>query len=176
MAGARAPIPPVSLPDNVVLMEDMALYAERIDLQGMMQEFLRRVLLSKPQDPIGFLITQMKKNPYKAPGYPSERDQRTVEEKAKHACRKTSTERARLLQEIFQAVEPEPGTQLVSKARLIVMLNERPGILLERFPHHVDNILRAVARMKTESDAGMTLTEFRENAGRVLREAGGGIK
>ncbi len=42
MAGARAPIPPVSLPDNVVLMEDMALYAERIDLQGMMQEYLRR--------------------------------------------------------------------------------------------------------------------------------------
>lgn len=42
MAGARAPIPPVSLPDNVVLMEDMALYAEKIDLQGMMQEYLRR--------------------------------------------------------------------------------------------------------------------------------------
>lgn len=42
MAGARAPIPPVGLPDNVVLMEDMALYAERIDLQGMMQEYLRR--------------------------------------------------------------------------------------------------------------------------------------
>jgi len=42
MTGARAPIPPVSLPDNVVLMEDMALYAERIDLQGMMQEYLRR--------------------------------------------------------------------------------------------------------------------------------------
>lgn len=42
MAGARPPKPPVSLPDNVVLMEDMALYAERIDLQGMMQEYLRR--------------------------------------------------------------------------------------------------------------------------------------
>lgn len=42
MVGARAPIPPVSLPDNVVLMEDMALYAETIDLQGMMQEYLRR--------------------------------------------------------------------------------------------------------------------------------------
>ncbi len=55
------------------------------------------------------------------------------------------------------------------------MLNERPGILLERFPRHVDNILRAVARMKTESDVGMSLTEFRENAGRVLRAAGGGI-
>ncbi|CAM9888936.1 unnamed protein product [Pylaiella littoralis] len=175
MVGARAPIPPVSLPDNVVLMEDMALYAETIDLQGMMQEYLRRVLLSKPKDPIVFLATQMRKNPYKAPGYPLERDRRTDEEKAKHACRKSSTERARLLQEIFEAVEPEPGTQLVSKARLIVTLNERPGILLERFPRHVDNILQAVARMKTESDVGMTLTEFRENAGRVLRAAGGGI-
>lgn len=42
MAGTRAPIPPVSLPDNEVLMEDMALYAERVNLQGMMQEYLRR--------------------------------------------------------------------------------------------------------------------------------------
>eukprot|EP00903_Cladosiphon_okamuranus_P014812 g13718.t1 len=175
MAGARPPIPPVSLPDNVVLMEDMALYAERIDLQGMMQEYLRRVLLSKPKDPIAFLATQVKKNPYKAPGYPSVKDRRTDEEKAKHMCRKTSTERARLLQEVFEAVEPEPGTQLVSKARLIVTLNERPGILLERFPRHVDNILRAIARMKTESDVGMSLTEFRENVGRVLRQPGGGI-
>lgn len=42
MANIRAPIPPADLPDNEVLMEDMALYAEKIDLQGMMQEYLRR--------------------------------------------------------------------------------------------------------------------------------------
>lgn len=42
MANTRAPIPPVALPDNEVLMEDMALYAERVDLRGMMQEYLRR--------------------------------------------------------------------------------------------------------------------------------------
>ena len=54
-------------------------------------------------------------------------------------------------------------------------LKARPGILLERFPRHVDNIMRVVARMKTGSDVGMTLSEFRENAGRVLRVAGGGI-
>lgn len=71
--------------------------------------------------------------------------------------------------------QPEPGTKLVSKARLIVTLKERPGILLERFPRHVDNILRAVSRMKTESEVGISLSEFRENAGRVLRAPGGGI-
>ncbi len=43
--------------------------------------------------------------PYKAPGYPSEKDRRTEEEKARNMCRKTSTERARLLQEVFEAVE-----------------------------------------------------------------------
>lgn len=42
MGSVRAPIPPPNLPDNEVLMEDMALYAEKIDLQGMMQEYLRR--------------------------------------------------------------------------------------------------------------------------------------
>lgn len=72
-------------------------------------------------------------------------------------------------------LQPEPETQLTSKAKLIVALKARPGILLERFPRHVDNIMRAIARMKTESGVGMTLSEFRENAGRVLRAAGGGI-
>lgn len=51
-------------------------------------------------------------NPYKAPGYPSEKDRRTEEEKAKHVCRKSSTERARLLQEIFEAVEVRQETGL----------------------------------------------------------------
>lgn len=71
--------------------------------------------------------------------------------------------------------QPEPGTQLISKAKLIVTLNERPGILLERFPRHVDNLLLAIARMKTQGDVGISLAEFRENAGRVLRAPGGGI-
>lgn len=69
--------------------------------------------------------------------------------------------------------QPEPGTQLVSKAKLIVALRARPSILLERFPQHVDDILGEIARMKTESDDGMTLSEFRENAGKILRSAGG---
>lgn len=69
--------------------------------------------------------------------------------------------------------QPEQGTQLVSKAKLIVALRARPSILLERFPRHVDDIIGIIARMKTESDDGMTLSEFRENAGRILRSAGG---
>lgn len=69
--------------------------------------------------------------------------------------------------------QPEQDTQLVSKAKLIVALRARPSILLERFPRHVDDILGIIARMKTESDDGMTLSEFRENAGRILRSAGG---
>lgn len=69
--------------------------------------------------------------------------------------------------------QPEQDTQLVSKAKLIVALRARPSILLERFPRHVDDIIGIIARMKTESDDGMTLSEFRENAGRILRSAGG---
>lgn len=42
MTTIRAPVLPAKLPENEVLMEDMALYAEKIDLQGMMQEYLRR--------------------------------------------------------------------------------------------------------------------------------------
>lgn len=69
--------------------------------------------------------------------------------------------------------QTEPGTELVSKAKLIVALKARPNILLERFPRHVHDILRCIGRMKTQDDVGMTLDEFHENAMRVLRAAGG---
>lgn len=69
--------------------------------------------------------------------------------------------------------KPVPGTQVVSKAKLVVALNARPDILLERFPHHVQDVLRCITRIKTESDEGMTLAEFSDNAGRVLRAPGG---
>ena len=42
MARARAPVPSMIPPENEVLMEEMVIYAQKIDLQGMMQEYLRR--------------------------------------------------------------------------------------------------------------------------------------
>ncbi|CAN0081388.1 unnamed protein product, partial [Phaeothamnion confervicola] len=35
-------------------MESMALYAESVDLQGMLQHYLKRVLLERPGDPLLF--------------------------------------------------------------------------------------------------------------------------
>lgn len=59
-------------------------------------------------------------SPYKPPGYPSEKDRRTEEEKSRNMCRKTSTERARLLQEVFEAVEvrEESSAVLVGMPRV----------------------------------------------------------
>ncbi|CAN0219787.1 unnamed protein product [Ascophyllum nodosum] len=172
MARARAPVPSMIPPENEVLMEEMVIYAQKIDLQGMMQEYLRRVLLHKPKDPIAFLIDEIKMNPYKASRRPSKKDLRTEEEKEKLMDKNTPTDRMVLLEEVFQAVEPEPGTKLVSRAKLIIALRARPQILLERFPRHVDNIFAVIARMNTASDDGMTLQEFRENVRWVLCSPG----
>jgi hypothetical protein len=35
-------VPPISLPTNEVLMEDMALYADRHDINAMFQDYLKR--------------------------------------------------------------------------------------------------------------------------------------
>lgn len=43
MVGACPPVSLVSLPENEVQVEDIALYAEKIDVQGMMQEYLQRL-------------------------------------------------------------------------------------------------------------------------------------
>ncbi|CAM9185533.1 unnamed protein product [Discosporangium mesarthrocarpum] len=173
MAVPSNPCCPIDIPSNAILMEDMALYAERIDLQGMMQEYLKRVLLNKPEDPIVFLMAQIKKNPYHPPRDTPEEDLRSEDEKTKFMDCNSSMERAELMKEVFDSVEKEPGTELVSKARLIVTLNAEPGILLERFPKHVKEVLRCIARMRTREDGKMTLAEFKDNVGRTLRAPGG---
>lgn len=50
-AATRPPVPPPEIPDNEVLMEEMALYAEKINLEGMMQEYLRRCGVANERTP-----------------------------------------------------------------------------------------------------------------------------
>jgi hypothetical protein len=35
-------VPPLSLPSDTVLMEEMAMYAEKLDVNAMFQEYLKR--------------------------------------------------------------------------------------------------------------------------------------
>lgn len=57
--------------------------------------------------------TRSFQNPYKARGFPVEKDSRSEEEQAKHMDRKTPTERARLLKEIFETVEVRLYVQMM---------------------------------------------------------------
>lgn len=61
-------------------------------------------------------------NPYTAHGFPAEKDSRSEEEKAKHMDRKTPTERARLLKEVFEAVEVRRPNILDITAAVIVVI------------------------------------------------------
>ncbi|CAM9932841.1 unnamed protein product [Choristocarpus tenellus] len=70
-------------------------------------------------------------------------------------------------------MQKEPGTNLVSKAQLIITLRAQPRILLERFPHHVNEVLCCIAQMRTKEEGRLTVEEFKDSVGRVLRAPGG---
>jgi hypothetical protein len=49
------------------LMEDMRAYAEHQQIKALLGEYLRRVILRKPADPIAFLIEEISNSPFKPP-------------------------------------------------------------------------------------------------------------
>ncbi|CAM9181286.1 unnamed protein product [Chrysoparadoxa australica] len=164
--------PPLHLPSNEVLMEDMALYAERVDLEGMMQEYLRRVLLDMPDDPIDFLIREINDKPYLMPSPIEERDLRPEEMKNKFLDTRSTETKEALLQEVFDMVEKVPGEDLVQRAQLVVTLKKQPGLLLERFPKHQHEIERCIDRMQVDK-RGVNVQQFQEACLAVLAAPGG---
>ena len=51
-------------PRSAVLMEEMSIFADQNQVKAILHEYLRRILLEKPADPISFLINEIKTNPY----------------------------------------------------------------------------------------------------------------
>lgn len=165
---------PIVLPSNEVLMEDMAMYAERMDVNGMMQAYLRRVLLEKPADPIQFLIDEITARPFIAASVLDDPiDARSEDVKKKFMDYREDYEKAQLLQELFDLCEKAIGGDSVMKAQMVVLFNSNPTLLLERFPKHVNEIKRSIDSAVTRVEGLMTLSEFKKAALSALQLPGG---
>ena len=66
-------------------------------VKEMLHEYLRRVLLNKPDDPIAFLMDEIKRNPFVIPTLAAMPDDRPEEEKAKYIDARPIEEKMSLL-------------------------------------------------------------------------------
>ncbi|KAG5190463.1 hypothetical protein JKP88DRAFT_175721, partial [Tribonema minus] len=65
------------------------------------------------------------------------------------------------------------GTRAIRRAHMVVMLNNNPTLLLERFPHHANEIKKSIAKVVTETEGLMTWKEFKVAAETALSQPGG---
>ena len=47
-----------------LIIDDICDYCERKRIKDLLQEYMKRLVLEKPQDPIGFLIKTIDENPF----------------------------------------------------------------------------------------------------------------
>jgi hypothetical protein len=142
-------VDPISGP----LMEEMSIYAVKTQVKELLQEYLRRVLLEKPDDPIEFLINNIKKNPYTPPAPQEEIDLRTEEEKSKYYDLRRDETKMDLLKEIFDRFDPK-GTGIIARAKVLVAFKNDKSLLLEKFPKHVTELPKALERMDCGNKQG----------------------
>ncbi len=115
-------------------MEEMSIYAVKVQVKELLAEYLRRVLLEKPTDPVQFLIQQIKERPF-LPQPPEEAsDLRSEEEKARYLDLRRDETKMALLKELFDKFASEK--RCVSRSTLLVAFQADRTLLLERFPKH----------------------------------------
>ena len=73
-------------------MEEMSIYALKAGVKELLEEYLKRVLLEKPKDPLQYLIEEIKNNPFVVSPQEEVVDTRPDEEKKKfHDLRRDET-------------------------------------------------------------------------------------
>ena len=118
-----------------------------------MQEYLRRVVLEKPDDPVDFLLKELKANPFVPPPIEEEEDGRSESEKAKFLDLRRDETKMDLLRALFDLFD-QKGTGFVVRAELLVAFREQPGLLLERFPKHCTEIPAALEKIDCGNKEG----------------------
>mmetsp|Transcript_21206 Transcript_21206/g.25071 ORF Transcript_21206/g.25071 Transcript_21206/m.25071 type:complete len:171 (-) Transcript_21206:292-804(-) len=149
MSTVKRDVDPISGP----LMEEMSIFAVKTQVKELLQEYLRRVLLEKPDDPIDFLINDITENPFVPPAPKEEIDLRTDEEKSKFYDLRRDETKMDLLKEIFDMFDPK-ATGTLARAEVLVAFKSDKSLLLEKFPKHVTELPRALERMDCGNKQG----------------------
>lgn len=50
------------------ILNGIVAYADQKDVKGLLKEYMRRLIIDQPDDPIKFLISSITENPYVPPG------------------------------------------------------------------------------------------------------------
>ena len=51
-------------PQHSMIVNDICSYVDEYDIKDLLKEYLKRVVLAKPKDPLRFLIDSIQENPY----------------------------------------------------------------------------------------------------------------
>ena len=178
MEGVPTPLPPTVIarqedPLSGPLMEEMSIYAVKTGVKEMLEEYLRRVLLQKPKDPLEFLIKEIKENPFVAPPEPEPVDDRPEEVKAKFLDIRRDETKMDLLREIFDRFDPKK-TGTVARAQVLVAFQNEKALLLEKFPKHVTELPMALEKMDCGNKHGkMSWEVFSAGLMEALKKPGG---
>lgn len=49
---------------NKKIIEEICTYSEKVDVKDMLHEYMKRVIVNTPEDPVQFLIDQITESPY----------------------------------------------------------------------------------------------------------------
>jgi hypothetical protein len=161
----------MSVPMSDVLMEEMSLYAVKHCTKPMLEDYLRRVVLNRPTDVVGYLLEEIASRPYVPPPALPEVDSRTEEEQKRHLDLRRPKSKADLLQEVFALFSK--GKSKVRRGDLLAGLAANPTLLLERFPLHHTDLLLAVEAMPTDAAGLVSAAAFETGGMACLGRAGG---
>lgn len=178
MAALPTPLPSTVIerqedPLSKPLMEEMSIYAVKMGVKEMMEEYLRRVLLEKPKDPLEFLVKEIKENPFKPAPEPEIVDDRSEEEKAKFLDSRPDETKMELLRGIFDRFDPKK-TGKVARAQVLVAFKTDQTLLLEAFPKHVTSLPVALEKMDCgNKDGSISFETFSSGLMEALKVPGG---
>ncbi|KAK7253914.1 hypothetical protein SO694_00003416 [Aureococcus anophagefferens] len=135
------------------LMEHMSIFAEQSSIKALLQEYMKRVVLTKPDDPVAFLIKEIKENPHVPEGKTLEPDMRSAKEQESCLDVRALNTKKKLLRGIFDAHKKD---DTVNRGELLVALSENPTILLEAFPRHATDLPRCIELMDAPRSGEIT--------------------
>ena len=131
------------------LMHEMSIWATQHRPKLILTEYMRRLVLAQPPDPLEFLKNEIRTNPVVPGPYNIEEpDARPVAEQEKRLDVRSLNTKKASLRRVFDRFANKEG--LVKVAKLLVDCEENPTILLEACPKHARDLPLALEKVVTE--------------------------
>ena len=131
------------------LMHEMSIWATQHRPKLILTEYMRRLVLAQPPDPLEFLKNEIRTNPVVPGPYNiEETDERPIAEQEKRLDVRSLNTKKASLKRVFDRFANKEG--LVKVAKLLVDCEENPTILLEACPKHARDLPLALEKVVTE--------------------------